>query len=57
MHETAQGLYHSLENQRWSFLDRGLNQYPDGFAAEFIIVPSVLSTSDRQKMEGYLAHK
>src|SRR5210317_298880 len=23
MHETAQGLYHSLENQRWSFLDRG----------------------------------
>jgi len=23
MNETAQGLYHSLENQRWSFLDRG----------------------------------
>lgn len=23
MQETAQGLYHSLENQRWSFLDRG----------------------------------
>ena len=23
MHETAQGLYSSLENQRWSFLDRG----------------------------------
>jgi len=23
MKETAQGLYHSLENQRWSFLDRG----------------------------------
>jgi hypothetical protein len=26
MQETAQGLYHSLENQRWSFLD-GKTQY------------------------------
>ena len=39
------------------FTNRSLNQYPDGCAAEVIIVPSVLSTTDRQKMEGYLAHK
>jgi len=28
-----------------------------GKIAEIVIVPSVLSTADRQKMEGYLAHK
>jgi len=39
------------------FTNRSLNQYPDGCVAEFVIVPSVLSASDRQKMEGYLAHK
>jgi len=39
------------------FTNRSLNQFPDGCAAEFIVVPSVLSATDRQKMEGYLAHK
>jgi hypothetical protein len=39
------------------FVNRSLSQFPDGYAAEFIVVPSVLSTTDRQKMEGYLAWK
>ena len=29
----------------------------DGAIAELIVTPSVLSVSDRQKIEGYLAHK
>ena len=37
--------------------NRGFSTFPDGYAAEFVLVPSVLSTTDRQKMEGYLAHK
>ena len=39
------------------FTNRSLSQQPDGCIAEFIVVPSVLSVTDRQKMEGYLAHK
>jgi len=39
------------------FTNRSLSQFPDGCIAEFIVVPSVISTTDRQKMEGYLAWK
>lgn len=35
----------------------GTTQYGDGWLAEVILTTDVLSTSDRQKVEGYLAHK
>ena len=38
-------------------IGRGEDRWLDGDIAEFIVVPSVLSLSDRQKVEGYLAWK
>jgi hypothetical protein len=35
----------------------GLTELPDGEVAEIIIYNSVLSDADRQKVEGYIAHK
>jgi len=37
---------------------RPTSQYPlDGYIAEMIFITSVVATEDRQKIEGYLAHK
>lgn len=33
------------------------NYYHDGYIAEFIVANGTISTADRQRMEGYLAHK
>ena len=44
-------------NKLTIFANRGKNQGLDGFVAEMITTTSALSTMERQKIEGYLAHK
>ena len=39
------------------FSNRAKNAFPDGFVAEMITTTSALPIMERQKIEGYLAHK
>jgi hypothetical protein len=44
-------------NQLNLFSNRGLDEHPEGFAAEFLFYPSVLGDIDRGRVEKYLSHK
>ncbi len=46
-----------VDNYLLLFSNRGQNNFPDGFLAEFLFYPSALSSTDRIKVESYLAHK
>jgi uncharacterized repeat protein (TIGR02543 family) len=54
---TQSGAVTTFTTQRLALGSRSGGNYLDGAIGEFIIVPAASSDSDRQKIEGYLAHK
>jgi hypothetical protein len=47
----------TYDTQNLALGSRFSANYLNGMISEFIVIPGAVSTSDRQKLEGYLAHK
>ncbi len=51
------GTANPISGAAFSYIARRANNYHSGYIHEVVVVPSALNTSDRQRVEGYLAHK
>ena len=56
-HHNLRILSGQVDNHLVLFANRGENNFPDGFLAEFLYYPTALTPFERVKVERYLAHK